>query len=313
MLKDPELDVRLIPGYELLRPIGRGGMGVAYLARQLSLGRQVVIKILNPAPDVDPAEQAARFRREAEMMAQISHPNVTTIFDFGIDEGRPYLVMEYVEGGDLRKQMVAGNPLPIDRVRDLLRSLVRALEFVHNHGILHRDLKPENILMDREDTPKVTDFGIAVPEAARGDITRSGYAMGTIGYIAPEQQYRLPVDERADQYSLAALSYEMLTGQLPLGAFPPPSRLNRKLHPSVDAVILRALSEDRTDRYDTLGAFGDALDRALAVPHRRRLLAVVSSALVLLGAAGLTTLESLRNRPPLAPRPGAGAGAGSRC
>src|SRR4051812_2163870 len=284
MLKDADPDVRLIPGYELIRPIGRGGMGVAYLAKQLSLGRPVVIKFLTPGPDVDPAEQAERFRREAEMMAKISHPNIITIFDFGIDEGRPFLVMEYIEGGDLRKQMEPGRPLPVERVRPLVRRLVRALDFVHRHRILHRDLKPENILMDREDTPKVSDFGLAVPEAAAGSLTRSGLTMGTIGYIAPEQQYRLPVDERTDQYSLAAMTYELLTGHLPLGAFSKPSRLNPRVHPSVDAVILRALSEDRNDRFPTLGEFGDALDRALAIPHRRRLLFGTIATLVVAGA-----------------------------
>ena len=156
-------DTAVIPGYELLRPIGRGGMGVAYLAKQLSLGRRVVIKFLNRDPDHDPLEQAARFRREAELMAKVSHPNIATIFDYGIDDGQPFLVMEYVAGGDLRSHLAPGKPLEAERIRRLLRPLVQALECLHQHGILHLDLKPENILMAGEDTPKVSDFGIAVP------------------------------------------------------------------------------------------------------------------------------------------------------
>ena len=270
MAEDADLVRRVIPGYELLRPIGRGGMGVAYLAQQLSLGRRVVVKFLNWDPDHDPLEQAARFRREAELMARVSHPNIATIFDYGIDDGQPYLVMEYVEGGDLRSHLVPGKPLGAERVRQLVRALVKALECLHQYGILHLDLKPENILMAGEDTPKVSDFGIAVPGGSMGAPPEPDQFLGTIGYVAPEQQYRLQVDERSDQYSLAALCYELLTGQLPLGAFPLPSRENPRLHASVDPVILRALSEDRSDRFATIGEFGEALDRALAIPRRRR-------------------------------------------
>jgi len=266
MAEDADLTRRAIPGYELLRPIGRGGMGVAYLARQLSLGRHVVVKFLNRDPDHDPLEQAARFRREAELMARVSHPNIATIFDYGIDDGQPYLVMEHVEGGDLRSHLVPGKPLGVERIRQLLRPLVQALECLHQHGILHLDLKPANILMAGADAPKVSDFGIAVPGGTIGSLAEPGQFLGTIGYVAPEQQYRLPVDERSDQYSLAALCYELLTGQLPLGSFPLPSRENPRLQASVDAVIQRALSEDRNDRFPTIGEFGAALDRALAVP-----------------------------------------------
>src|SRR5271154_5863002 len=139
MAEDADLTGHVIPGYELLRPIGRGGMGAAYLARQLSLDRLVVIKFLNRDPDHDPLEQAARFRREAELMARVSHPNIATIFHYGIDDDQPYLVMEYVEGGDLRSHLVPGKPLGTERVRHLLRPLVKALECLHEYGILHLD------------------------------------------------------------------------------------------------------------------------------------------------------------------------------
>ena len=300
MAEDADLTRHAIPGYELLRPIGRGGMGVAFLARQLSLGRRVVVKFLNRDPDHDPLEQAARFRREAELMARVSHPNIATIFDYGIDDGQPFLVMEYVEGGDLRSHLVPGKPLSVERIRTLLGPLVQALECLHQYGILHLDLKPENILMARDDAPKVSDFGIAVPGGTIGSLAEPDQFLGTIGYVAPEQQYRLPVDERSDQYSLAALCYEFLTGQLPLGAFPLPSRENPRLQVSVDAVIERALSEDRNDRFPTIGEFGAALDRALAVPRKRRSRPWVVTAAALLTIGSLLASLTGRRNPPIA-------------
>jgi serine/threonine-protein kinase len=302
MADDADVTQRVVPGYELLRPIGRGGMAVAYLARQLSLDRRVVLKFLFRDPGLDPIEQAARFRREAELMARLSHPNIATIFDFGIDDGQPFLVMEYVEGGDLRSQMEPSRPMAAERVRRLLRALVQALECLYQHGILHRDLKPENILLAPEDTPKVSDFGIAVPEALVGSLTHSGHFAGTIGYMAPEVQYRLPVDERADQYALAAVTYELLTGQLPLGAFPAPSEVNPRLHRSVDVALLRALSEDRSGRFATIRAFGEALDRALAAPRRRHRVWVVITTAAALAACGLLALTARRQTQTLSPR-----------
>jgi formylglycine-generating enzyme required for sulfatase activity len=253
-----------VPGYQFLGPIGRGSMGRVVLARQLALGRNVAIKFVELGQPGDPVERAARFRREAELMAQVTHPNIVTIFDFGVANGCPFLVMEYVEGGDLRREMVPKKPMPLRRTLAVLRPIVEALDCLHHKGILHRDLKPENVLMQREDVPKVADFGIAVSGQAVGSLTRADVSMGTVGYVAPEQLYRLSVDERADQYSLASIAYEMLTGYKPLGAFPPPSGVNRDLSPAVDAVILRALSEDRDDRYPTIREFGDALERACA-------------------------------------------------
>ena len=252
-----------LPGYELNRLIGLGGMGEVHLARQVALNRPVAVKFLTRTPGDPLEEYEARFRREAELMARISHPNVVTIYDFGAVDGRAYLVMEYIEGGDLRSRMIPDLPMPIPQIRSILGPVIKAMEYLHSQGIVHRDMKPENILMQREETPKVTDFGIAVLDFAAGSLTRTGRALGTPGYVAPEQQYGLKVDARADQFSLAALCYEMATGRKPLGAFPAPQKLNPKLGPEAGAVILRALSEDPTDRYATIGEFGGALDRAL--------------------------------------------------
>ncbi len=252
-----------VPGYEIDRLIGLGGMGEVHLARQVALNRRVAIKFLTRTAGDSPESYEARFRREAELMARVSHPNVVTIFDFGTIDGRPYLVMEYVEGGDLRSKMVPDVPMPIGEIRAIMKPVLKAVEYLHSQGIVHRDMKPENILMLRGETPKVTDFGIAVLDFAMGSLTRTGQPLGTPGYVAPEQQYGLKVDARADQFSLAALCYEMSTGRKPLGAFPPPDKLNPKLGPKAGAVLLKALSDDHTDRFETIGEFGEALDQAL--------------------------------------------------
>jgi eukaryotic-like serine/threonine-protein kinase len=258
-----------IPGYEIIKQIGCGGMGEVYLARQLSLGRLVAIKILAIVPEADTAQMAVRFHREAQLMARVHHPNVLSVHDFGIIGSRPYLIMEYIEGGDLRRWMKPGQPLPVDQVRSLVMPVTQALACLHGHGILHRDLKPENILMATESTPKVSDFGLAVLGSDIGTLTRTDQALGTIGYVAPEQQYRLKVDERSDQYSMAALMYEMLTGRRPLGILKPPSDLNPELGSGVDAVLLRALREDPDERYSSVLEFGEAMEKSLANPSLR--------------------------------------------
>ena len=282
-----------VPGYEITRLIGLGGMGEVYLARQLALDRPVAIKFLSRNAGEPPDEYDLRFRREAELMARVAHPNVVTIFDFGTAEGRPYLVMEYVEDGDLRSRMQPDVPMKAEAIQAITKPVIRAIQYLHRQGIVHRDLKPENILIHHEETPKVTDFGLAVLDFAIGSLTRTGRSMGTPGYVAPEQQYGLKVDERADQFSMAALCYEMATGRKPLGAYPPPSKINPALSPEADAAIRRGLSEDPADRFPNISEFGEALDRGLSAPparpgHRRRNALIAGlAALIALVAGGL--------------------------
>jgi formylglycine-generating enzyme required for sulfatase activity len=298
MARDERSDHLFIPGYEILRPIGRGGMGDVFLARQLSLGRLVALKLLSISPGTDAAERSARFRREAELMARVHHPNIVSVHDFGSVDGRPYLVMEYVEGGDLRRQMVPGRAMPVHQVRPLVSPVTQALACLHAHGILHRDLKPENILMHHEVTPMLSDFGLAVLDSDAGVLTQADQALGTLGYVAPEQQYRLGVDERTDQYSMAALLYELLTGHRPLGILKPPSRLNPALGPDVDAVLLRALQEDPDDRYPTVQEFGETLERALSLPATRPRLRPTRAGLVAaVSVAGAVGLWVMLGRP----------------
>ena len=211
----------------------------------------------------------------------------------------PFLVTEYIEGGDLRRRMSAGKPMPVDRVRSLLLQIGEALEFLHGRGIIHRDLKPENVLLPTELLSKVGDFGLAVVQDSAGTLTRSGRGLGTVGYVSPEQQYGLKVDERADQYSLAALGYELLTGRRPLGRFLPPSRLNPALSPDLDAVILRGLAEEPRARYPSVREFVTAVERHLHSSRRSKIglrLAVLAVVALWIMAAGMKAMVGRGSR-----------------
>jgi serine/threonine protein kinase len=265
------MDASPVQGFEILRTLSEGGMGKIYLARQHALNRLVCVKVVS-IPEGEDAEQClSRFYREAELLASASHPHILSIFDFGTtgDLGLPYLVTEYIEGGDLRRRMTGGQATPLAFARSILRQVGDALTYLHTKGIVHRDLKPENILMPTETLAKVGDFGIAVLQDKVGVLTESVLGMGTVGYVAPEQQYGLKVDHRADQYSLAALSYELLTGRRPLGLFPPPSRVNFELSQDVDRAILKGLAEEPKNRFPSVQDFATALDLALADSSKR--------------------------------------------
>jgi hypothetical protein len=261
----------LVPGYEILETLSEGGMGTIYLARQQALNRLVCVKVVSIPAGEDAETCRSRFCREAELLASVSHPHILSIFDFGAtaDLGLPFLVTEYVEAGDLRRRMKPGQPMPKGEVRSIVLQIGEALELLHSKGILHRDLKPENVLMPTDSLVKLGDFGIAVMQDQAGLLTHSICGMGTIGYVSPEQQYGLKVDERTDQYSLAAVCYELLTGRRPLGSFPLPSQLNPQLNPRLDAVVLRGLAEEPKNRYDTVHEFVAAFDEALAAPPMR--------------------------------------------
>ena len=209
------------------------------------------------------------------------------MFDFGVtaDSGLPFLVTEYIEKGDLRRILTAGEPLPVGQARSILGQVGEAIEHLHGRGIIHRDLKPENILMCTDSHAKVGDFGIAVMQESVGLLTRSLRGLGTVGYVSPEQQFGLTVDERADQYSLAALSYELLTGRRPLGRFPAPSQVNPRLRREVDLVVLRALREEPEERYRSVQEYMRALDKALSCSHRNgRRTALAFGGLLLFGS-----------------------------
>jgi hypothetical protein len=288
----------LVHGYEILQTLNEGGMGKIYLARQHALNRLVCVKVLSIPAGEDADLCRSRFCQEAELLASVSHPHILSIFDFGAtaDLGLPFLVTEYIEAGDLRRRMSSGKVMPVSQVRSIVLQVGDALTLLHSKGILHRDLKPENVLMPTDSLVKVGDFGIAVMQDKAGLLTQSRCGMGTAGYVSPEQQYGLKIDERTDEYSLAAVCYELLTGRRPLGSFPPPSQLNRQLTRQVDTVVLRGLAEEPKSRFTSVREFVSAFDQALAAsPKKARLFPLAFAGLIaiVLGFVGLKWMVGL--------------------
>ncbi len=246
------------PDLEVVELIGAGGMGAVYKARQPRLDRFIALKILLHDPKGDPAF-VERFSREAKVLARLSHPNIVTVHDFGTVGPFCYLIMELVDGINLREAMRAGGFPPAETL-DLVQDVCAALQYAHGEGILHRDIKPENILLDARGRVKIADFGIAklLGETDPADVTLTvqGSALGSPHYMAPEQ-FESPsdVDARADIYSLGVVFYEMLTGELPIGRFEAPSEKS-PLDPRVDPIVMRALEKNRQRRYQTAGEVG---------------------------------------------------------
>jgi predicted Ser/Thr protein kinase len=225
-------------------------MGAVYKARQPALDRLVALKILPPSSQRDPAF-AERFTREAVALGKLNHPNIVMVYDFGQVQGLYYFVMEYVDGLNLRELLRSGHMQPAEALK-IVPQICDALQFAHDEGIVHRDIKPENILLDKKGRVKIADFGIAKILGAKGSeytLTGPWQVMGTAHYMAPEQMEKpLSVDHRADIYSLGVVFYELLTGQLPLGRFAPPSR-KVQIDVRLDEVVLRALESEPEKRY----------------------------------------------------------------
>jgi tRNA A-37 threonylcarbamoyl transferase component Bud32 len=240
----------LLPQLEILELIGQGGMGAVYKARQVSLDRLVALKVLPPEAGRDPAF-AERFNREARALARLSHPNIVAVHEIGHVGEFYYIVMEYIDGVNLRQLMRAGHLQPEQALR-IVPQICDALQFAHDEGVVHRDIKPENILLDKKGRVKIADFGLAKLLGRDTDnwtLTGSRQVMGTLYYMAPEQVERpLEVDHRADIYSLGVIFYEMLTGQLPVGRFPMPSEKSGT-DPHLDGIVLHALEREPERRY----------------------------------------------------------------
>lgn len=243
------------PELEVLELIGAGGMGSVYKARQPKLDRLVALKVLSSDLASDPAF-AERFDREARLLARLGHPNIVTVFDSGVAGPFAYLLMEFVDGVNLRQAMKAGRFTPPEALA-LVQDICAALKFAHEQGILHRDIKPENILIDSRGQVKIADFGIAklVGENDREQVTltQRGFVLGSPHYMAPEQlESPGDVDQRADIYSLGVVLYELLTGELPLGRFAPPSKKSA-VDARIDEIVMRTLERERELRFQTVG------------------------------------------------------------
>lgn len=312
-----------LPGVELLERLGKGGMGVVFKARQRHLGRFVAVKLLLGGGYAESGERA-RFRREAEAVARLQHPNVVQILDVGEAGGRPFLVLEYAEGRSLaerQKEM----PLPEKTASQMIETLARAVDYIHSHQIIHRDLKPANILLFGPlDAPverqrlKISDFGLAKQFGTQTS-SESGTVLGTPSYMAPEQADSKAVDSRTDVYALGAILYQMFTGRPPFQASSPLETLEqvriqdpvppRNLQPGIsrdlETICLKCLRKDPPKRYATAVALADDLRRFLdgrpivarpvsTMEHawrwcqRKPAIAILSAALLLTVAIGLS-------------------------
>jgi serine/threonine-protein kinase len=263
--------------FELLREIGRGGMGVVYLARQQDLGRTVAVKMILSSR-LASADDVRRFYAEARTAAGLRHPNIIGIHEVGELHGQHFFVMDFVEGENL-KEVISRRALDAETAARTIAAVARAVDYLHGHKIVHRDLKPSNIIVDEQGTPYVTDFGLAKLLDAGGDATRSGTIIGTPSYMPPEQAagHNSEVSARSDVYSLGAILYELLTGRPPFEHAHPldtlvdvlegeptlPTRLNPGAPRALEQVTLRCLEKDPADRYPSAAALADDLERYL--------------------------------------------------
>lgn len=268
---------RKLGRYELVRVLGKGAMGVVYEARDPNLDRRVAIKTIM-VDDLAPgaaAEYEERFRTEARSAARLQHPNIVTVHDSDRDGNTAFLVMEFVEGDDLKRHLDRGDRHDVQQALRLITDLLAALDFAHRQGVVHRDVKPANLLIEPGGRLKLTDFGVA---RIAGEATRTqGSMIGTLKYMAPEQVQGQKIDARADLFSAAVVAYQLVTGLRPfdgdndfsiiqqvIGHTPPaPSTLKPGLPTSVDAVFTRALAKNRNERFQTGGEFSAALQSAL--------------------------------------------------
>ena len=279
-----EAIAKLFPQLEVLELIGKGGMGAVYKARQKRLNRFVALKILPPGIGQEPAF-AERFTREAQALAQLNHPGIVTLYEFGETEGQFYFLMEFVDGVNLR-QLLANSRVSTREALAIVPQICDALQFAHDQGIVHRDIKPENILMDRRGRVKVADFGLAkiigseatspfgVPPSGGPDrlkpelqtLTDAGKVMGTPQYMSPEQiQAPGEVDHRADIYALGVVFYQMLTGELPGKRFVAPSS-KVQIDVRLDEVVLRALEKNPALRYQQVSEVKTLVETIVATP-----------------------------------------------
>jgi serine/threonine-protein kinase len=260
--------------YELEQLVGSGGMSNVFRAHDRLLERTVALKILHEQYTRD-EDYVERFRREARSVAQLAHPNIVTVIDRGEQDGRQYIVFEYVDGQNL-KEMTRTGPLDVEYAIRLALQVAHALSFAHARGLVHRDVKPQNVLLNEDGQAKVTDFGIARSLDVHG-VTQTGTVLGTSDYIAPEQARGQKVDPKTDIYSLGVVLYELLTGEVPFEGDnfvavamrhvnePPPSVLERRpdIPLRVDLAIQRAMAKDPADRYESMDGFCAELEACL--------------------------------------------------
>jgi serine/threonine-protein kinase len=321
---------RIVAGeYRIERMLGRGGMGMVFLAQDLTLEREVAIKVLPPDFSSDP-QVIKRFQQEAKTAAKLDHPNIIPIYRVESAEGLNFFVMKFISGTSLEDVLESQQPLSYDYIQRILSEAARALGHAHSRKVVHRDVKPANIMFDHDGRVMLTDFGISKALQSAGNLTGTGMIVGTPHYMAPEQAKGQPVDGRADQYSLGIVGYRLLSGQLPFSGDSVHTILYKHIFepaPNVAALrpgiprnltdaIQRALSKEPAERFPTMEAFAEAVrgaatgsadattplpTPAAAIPatvrtQRRSQVPLVALAVVVLAALSLAAFFGLRGR-----------------
>lgn len=270
-----DLSGKTLGPYTLEKPLGKGGMAAVYQAVQSSVGRKVAIKVMARDIASDPGF-VERFEREAKIIAGLEHPHILPVIDYGSDNGIPYIVMRYIEGGSLDDKLRKGG-MALRQVATYITQIGSALDYAHRHGVVHRDLKPNNVLLDKDDNCYLTDFGIARIEGSERKLTATGTVMGTPAYMSPEQAMGRAVDARSDIYTLGVMLYEFVCGKLPFSADtpaglifqhvyelpPPPHTIRSDLPAGVSEVIERALQKSPDMRYGSASEFAHAFEDAV--------------------------------------------------
>ena len=266
--------------YQIVAPLGEGGMAAVYKAYQPSMERFVALKVL-PRHMSNSEEFVARFRREAKLLAQLQHPHILPVFDYGEAEGYPYIVMPFVQSGTL-SEFMQQRKLSLPEIRRIITQIGDALNYAHTRGMIHRDVKPSNVLIDEGGNCLLTDFGLARMAEASTKITSSSTVLGTPAYMSPEQGTGSNLDQRSDIYSLGIILYEMVTGRVPFTAetpvavvfkhiqdpLPSARKINPDLPESVELVLLKALEKNPADRYQTAEEFVHAMQTAITEDGR---------------------------------------------
>ncbi|MDQ3940977.1 MAG: Stk1 family PASTA domain-containing Ser/Thr kinase, partial [Actinomycetota bacterium] len=265
--------------YSVIERVGVGGMAEVYRARDELLGREVAVKVLSERLSTD-RSFVERFRREAQAAANLSHPNIVSLYDYGTDGDANFIVMEYIDGKSVADLIKDEGPLLPERAAEVAADVAKALERAHTAGLVHRDVKPNNIMLTSSGQTKVTDFGIvrALGGDAEQQMTQTGMVIGTAAYLSPEQAQGNPVDARSDVYSLGCVLYEMLTGSPPFaGDTPlaiaykhvredaqPPSALNPDVPSGLDAITMKALAKNPDNRFSSASDMREDLERFLS-------------------------------------------------
>jgi tRNA A-37 threonylcarbamoyl transferase component Bud32 len=264
--------------YKIIQYLGQGGMATIYRAQQVTLDRDVALKVIHPALK-DDESFLLRFKREASIVAKLNHPNIVPVYDFGEFEGVSYIVMQYIEGQTL-KDILADKKLGTKQILDIVRPVADALSYAHSRGVLHRDVKPSNILIDSEGNVYLVDFGLARIAQSNDSTLSHDMIIGSPQYISPEQGKGEEADDRSDLYSFAVVVYEMFTSHIPFAGdtpystilshindpLPPPRQFNAKINPAVEQVLVKALAKDRAQRFRSIREFMRALENAVRGP-----------------------------------------------